>query len=193
MARKQMAQWQTSCNGTWADTACAMACKQMARQRMTRQQIAQWHSLHNGMQANGTAANGTMANKLQRHVSWHSLRNGMQATGTTANGTMAQPAQWHASCKGTSGSWHSLRKKQQADWRQLAQQIGPQPLQTRALSLFCLLVKEFYGTRYQSGFLFIIQCGEWFSLPAYFFFSLRGWHQNGSPCSHHWCTNGVMS
>ena len=32
--------------------------------------------------------------------------------------------------------------------------------------LFCLLVKEFYGTRYQSGFLFLNQCGEWFLLPA---------------------------
>jgi hypothetical protein len=29
-----------------------------------------------------------------------------------------------------------------------------------------LLVKEFCGARYQSGFLFLKQCGEWFSLPA---------------------------
>ena len=34
------------------------------------------------------------------------------------------------------------------------------------LGLFGLLVKEFYGTRYQSGFLSLNQCGEWFSLPA---------------------------
>jgi len=26
--------------------------------------------------------------------------------------------------------------------------------------LFCLLVKDFYGTRYQSGFPFLNQCGE---------------------------------
>jgi hypothetical protein len=31
---------------------------------------------------------------------------------------------------------------------------------------FCLLVKEFYGTRYQIGLVFLNQCGEWFSLPA---------------------------
>jgi len=34
------------------------------------------------------------------------------------------------------------------------------------LGLLCLLVKEFYGTRYQSDFLFLNQCGEWLSLPA---------------------------
>ena len=33
-------------------------------------------------------------------------------------------------------------------------------------NLFCLSVKEFYDTRYQSGVLFLNQCGEWFSLPA---------------------------
>jgi len=33
---------------------------------------------------------------------------------------------------------------------------------------FVPLVKEFYGTRYQNGFLFLNQCGEWFSLPAFF-------------------------
>jgi hypothetical protein len=26
--------------------------------------------------------------------------------------------------------------------------------------------KEFYSTQYQSGFLFLNQCGEWFLLPA---------------------------
>ena len=40
------------------------------------------------------------------------------------------------------------------------------------LGLSCLLVKEYYSTRYQSGFLFLNQCGEWFSLPARFFFFL---------------------
>ena len=33
-------------------------------------------------------------------------------------------------------------------------------------AFFGLLVKEFYGIRYQSGLLFLNQCGEWFSLPA---------------------------
>jgi hypothetical protein len=37
----------------------------------------------------------------------------------------------------------------------------------------CLLVKGFYGTRYQSGFLFLNQCGGWFSLPALFFLSCQ--------------------
>jgi hypothetical protein len=33
-------------------------------------------------------------------------------------------------------------------------------------AFFCLPVKEFYGTWYQSGLLFLNQCGEWFLLPA---------------------------
>ena len=37
---------------------------------------------------------------------------------------------------------------------------------------FFLLIKEFYCTRYQGSFLSLNQCGEWFSLPAYFFFSM---------------------
>ena len=44
------------------------------------------------------------------------------------------------------------------------------------LGLFCRLVKELYGTRNQCGFLFLIQCGEWLPLPAWFLISIdRNW------------------
>ena len=44
---------------------------------------------------------------------------------------------------------------------------------TSVTRLYCQLVKKFYGTRYQIGFILLDQCGDWFSLPAqsiYFFF-----------------------
>jgi hypothetical protein len=34
------------------------------------------------------------------------------------------------------------------------------------MGLLCMLVKKFYSTQHQSGFLLLNQCGEWFSMPA---------------------------
>ena len=58
------------------------------------------------------------------------------------------------------------------------------------MGLYCLPVKEFYGTRYQSGLLFLNQCREWFSLPAASFSSLLLFSNN---CANiHVVTAGIV-